>query len=72
MEIKAVDSTNVKTMMFDKKTNMLYVIFQNKTLYKYKNVTEKEFLNLFKNKKNTVGELFYSNIREKKSYEIIY
>jgi hypothetical protein len=57
--------------MFEEHTESLYVVFQEKdALYKYSNVSKKEFETLFGNKKKSVGELFYSNIRNVKSYEV--
>ncbi|MGL4209938.1 MAG: KTSC domain-containing protein [Cetobacterium somerae] len=72
MVIKSIESSNLKTMMYDKNQNILYVIFNEGSMYLYRNVTEKEFNKLFNNKKNTIGELFYSNIREVKPCKKIY
>ncbi|MGL5646993.1 MAG: KTSC domain-containing protein [Clostridium sp.] len=73
MIIKHVESTNLKVVMFDPSKNVLFVIFNEGSMYKYKNVTEKEFDSLFdKKKKKTVGELFFSKIRTSKEYEIVY
>ncbi|MGL4425565.1 MAG: KTSC domain-containing protein [Cetobacterium sp.] len=69
IEIKVVDSENIKSIFYFSEKEELWVMFNNLGLYKYEKVTLKtvDKLRVAEN----VGEYFYHNIRTKFKYSKI-